>query len=105
MELSTGKILEVNLFQSAFQQTLGDKFTYQQDNDLKHKAKYTLELLTKMTLNVPEVPSYKFDLKRLENGCLAIINNQLDRARRIKKIIICKLLTLPKVILTYQAGV
>jgi hypothetical protein len=54
IELSTGKILEENLVQSAFQQTLGDKFTFQQDNNLKHKAKYTLELLTKKTLNVPE---------------------------------------------------
>ena len=54
IELRTGKILEENLVQSAFQQTLGDKFTFQQDNNLKHKAKYTLELLTKMTLNVPE---------------------------------------------------
>ena len=31
MELSTGKILEENLFQSAFHQTLGDEFTFQQD--------------------------------------------------------------------------
>ena len=53
-ELSTGKILEENLFQSAFQQTLGDTFTFQQDNNLKHKVKYTLELLTKMTVNIPE---------------------------------------------------
>ena len=57
IELSTGKILEENLFQCAFQQTLGDKFTFQQDNNLKHKAKYTLEFLTKMTLYVPEWPS------------------------------------------------
>ena len=35
MELSTGKILEENLVQSAFQQTLRDKFTFQQDNNLK----------------------------------------------------------------------
>jgi hypothetical protein len=42
--------------------TPGDNFTIQQDNNLKHKAKYTLELLTKMTLNVAEWPSYSFDL-------------------------------------------
>jgi hypothetical protein len=48
IELSKGKIIEKNLVQSASQQTLGDKF-----NNLKHKAKYTLELLIKMTLNVP----------------------------------------------------
>ena len=41
IELNTGKILEENLIQSAFQQTLEDKFTFQQDNYLNHKAKYT----------------------------------------------------------------
>ena len=62
IEISTGKILVENLVQSALQKTLGDKFTFQQDNNLKHKAKYTLELLTNKTLNVPEWPSYIFDL-------------------------------------------
>uniref|UniRef100_A0AAZ3QID7 Uncharacterized protein n=1 Tax=Oncorhynchus tshawytscha TaxID=74940 RepID=A0AAZ3QID7_ONCTS len=57
----TGKILEENLVQYAFQQTLEDKFTFQQDDNLKHKAKSTLGLLTKITLNVPERPSYSFD--------------------------------------------
>jgi hypothetical protein len=42
LELSTGKILEENLVQSAFRQTLGDKFTFQQVNNLKLKAKFTL---------------------------------------------------------------
>ena len=42
MELSTGKILEENLVQSAFHQTLRDEFPFQQDNNLKHKAKYTV---------------------------------------------------------------
>ena len=50
MELSTGKILEENLVQSTFHQTLGDLFTFS-DNILKHKAKSTLELLTKKTVN------------------------------------------------------
>ena len=67
MELSTGKILEENLVQSAFHQTLGDAFTFQQDNNLKHKAKYALELLTKKTVNIPEWPSYSFDLNLLAN--------------------------------------
>ena len=66
MELNTGKILE-NLVQSAFHQTLGEGFTFQQDNILKHKAKSTLELLTKKTVNVPEWPSYRFDINLLEN--------------------------------------
>uniref|UniRef100_A0AAZ3P2R6 Tc1-like transposase DDE domain-containing protein n=1 Tax=Oncorhynchus tshawytscha TaxID=74940 RepID=A0AAZ3P2R6_ONCTS len=67
MELSTGKILEENLVQSAFHQTLGDEVTFQQDNNLKHKAKSTLELLTKKTVNGPERQSYSFDLNLLEN--------------------------------------
>jgi hypothetical protein len=67
MELSTGKTLEENLVQSACQQTLGDEFTFQQDNNLKHNAKSTLELLTKKTVNVLEWPSYSFDLNLLEN--------------------------------------
>jgi hypothetical protein len=57
IKLGTGKILEENLVQSAFQQTLRDKCTCEQHNCLKHKAKDTLELLTKMTLNVPECHS------------------------------------------------
>jgi transposase len=75
------------MVQFAFHQTQRDKFTLQQDNNLKHKAKYTLELLTKKTLNIPEWPSYSFDLnllenlwKDLKNGWLAMINNQFDRA-------------------------
>jgi hypothetical protein len=67
IELGKGKIVEENLVQSAFQQTLGDKFTFPQDSNLKHMAKYTLELLTKMTLTHPECPSYIYDLNRLEN--------------------------------------
>ena len=67
MELSTGKIPEKNLVQSAFHQTLGDEFTFQQDNNLKHKAKSIPELLTKMNLNGPEWPSYSSDFNWLEN--------------------------------------
>ena len=81
IELSTGKILEENHVLFAFQQTLGDKFTFQQDNNLKHKANYTLELLTKTTLNVPEWPSYIFLLQSAWKSMarLAMINNQLDK--------------------------
>ena len=35
-------MLEEILIQSAFQQLLEDKFNFQQNNNLKHKAKYTL---------------------------------------------------------------
>nr|ACN11391.1 Transposable element Tcb1 transposase [Salmo salar] len=59
--------LEKNLVQSAFHQILEDEFTFQQDNNLKHKTRSTLELLTKKTVNVPEWPSYSFDLNLLEN--------------------------------------
>ena len=52
MELSKGTILEENLVVFAFHQTQGDEFTFQQDNNLNHKAKSTLELLTKKTVNV-----------------------------------------------------
>ena len=69
MKLSTDKILEENLIQSTSHQTLGDEFTFQQDNNLKHKAKSTLKLLTKKTVNVPEWTSFIFDLKLLENLC------------------------------------
>ena len=31
-----------------------NEFTFQQDNNLKHKAKSTLKLLTKKTVNVPK---------------------------------------------------
>ena len=55
MELS--KTLYDNLVQSAFQQTLGDEFTFQQDKNLKHKVKYTLGLLTKKSVKIPEWPS------------------------------------------------
>uniref|UniRef100_A0AAZ3NY81 Tc1-like transposase DDE domain-containing protein n=1 Tax=Oncorhynchus tshawytscha TaxID=74940 RepID=A0AAZ3NY81_ONCTS len=54
MELSTGKILQ-------------EYFPFQQDNNLKHKAKSTLEFLTKKSVNVPMWPSYSFDLNLLEN--------------------------------------
>ena len=56
--MTTGKILEENLVQSASKQTLEDEFTFQQDNNLKQKATSTLELVTKTTLNFPEWPSY-----------------------------------------------
>ena len=83
--ISTGKNLEENLVVCFLYQTLSDEFTFQQDNNLKHKAKYTLELLTKVTLNALEWLSYSFDLNLLEdlwleNSCLAMIENQLDRA-------------------------
>jgi hypothetical protein len=46
------EILDVNLLQSA----LGWRFTFQQDNDLKHTAKTTQEWLWDKSLNVLEQP-------------------------------------------------
>ena len=46
IKIRTGKILEENLVQSAFQETLGDKLTFQNDNNIKNMVKYTLELLS-----------------------------------------------------------
>jgi hypothetical protein len=60
-------ILKENLVQSAFQQTLGDEFPFQKENNLKHKVKSMPESLIKTTLNDPKWPSYSFDLNRLEN--------------------------------------
>ena len=37
------RILDENLFESAMDLNLGRRFTVHQDNDLKHKAKATLE--------------------------------------------------------------
>ena len=67
IDLSTGKILEENLVQASFHKTLGATLIFQQDNNLKHKAKNTLELLTKTTMNVPEWPRNSFNLNWLEN--------------------------------------
>jgi hypothetical protein len=60
---------EEKLVQSAFQKTLKDKFTVQQDNNPKHKIKYTLALLTMVSVNVPEWLSYSLNLNGLENLC------------------------------------
>ena len=55
MELSTGKILAENLVQSALYQTLGEEFTFQQDSNLKHKAKSTLELLQRRRTELEDI--------------------------------------------------
>jgi hypothetical protein len=50
-----------------FPTDIGSQIHLSAGNYLKHKATYTLELLTKTILNVPELPSYSFDLNQLEN--------------------------------------
>ena len=48
------RILDENLLESAMNVKLGRRFTFQQDNDPKHKAKATLEWLNNKKINVLE---------------------------------------------------
>ena len=60
-------ILEGNLFHSSRDLRLGRRFTFQQDNDLKHTAKATLECFKRKQLNVLEWLSQSPDLNPIEN--------------------------------------
>ena len=51
------RILDENLLESAMNLKLGRRFTFQQDNDPKHKDKATLEWLNKKKINVLEWPT------------------------------------------------
>ena len=48
------RILDENMFESAMNLKLGWRFTFEQDNDLKHITKATLEWLNKKKINVRE---------------------------------------------------
>ena len=50
------RILDENLLESAINLKLGRRFTFQQDNDPKHKVKATLEWLKKKKIIVLEWP-------------------------------------------------
>ena len=60
------EILEGNLFQSSRDLRLGQRFTFQQDNNPKHIAKATLKWFKGKHLNVLEWPSQSPDLNPIE---------------------------------------
>jgi hypothetical protein len=67
MERSTGKILVEKPGSVCFPPDTGRLIHLSAGQNLIHKAKLTLELLIKKTVNVPEWPSYSFYLNLLEN--------------------------------------
>jgi len=61
------RILDENLLESAMNLKLGRRFTFQQDNDSKHKAKATLEWMNKKEIYVLEWPNQSADMQPIEH--------------------------------------
>ena len=73
------EILDENLLQSAQDLRLGQRFTFQHDNDPKHTAKTTQEWLWDKSLNVPEWPSQSPDLNQIEHFWRGAHNKVLSK--------------------------
>ena len=67
MVLNTGKFLSGNQFQPSRDLRLGQRFTFQQDNDPKHTAKAALKWINGKHINVLGWPSQSPDLNPIEN--------------------------------------
>ena len=59
--------IDENLLESAMNLKRGWRFTFQQDNDPKHKPKATLECLNKKIINVLQWPSQSPGLNPIEH--------------------------------------
>lgn len=79
-------ILTKNLFTSATR-VLGKRWTFQQDNDPKHRAKLTTILLQEKCPRVLDWPSYSPDLNPIEN-LWAIMKKRVEK--RVNQLIIQK---------------